>query len=226
VEFLTFLVMTHHHIVWDWNGTLLNDLDLVVRSVSASIARYGHDPIDADMYRDHYTRPVRAFYDSLFGRAVGDMEWEELNKTFHDVYYTGVDSAALADDAISTLNRAATRGFGQSLLSMSTHEHLVPTVRAHGIDGYFSLITGLKNPTGEVKAAYLERHLLDQDVDPQTVVVVGDTPDDHIAAVSVGARAILYDGGSHHRHVLENQGAPVVNSLAAALELIEAGAAE
>jgi phosphoglycolate phosphatase-like HAD superfamily hydrolase len=212
------------HIVWDWNGTLLNDLDLVVRSVSASIARYGHDPIDADMYRDHYTRPVRAFYDSLFGRTVGDMEWEELNKTFHEVYYAGVDSAALADDALSTLKRVATRGMAQSLLSMSTHEHLVPTVRAHGIDRYFNLMTGMRQPTGEVKAEYLNRHLLDQGVDPRTAVVVGDTPDDHVAAKSVGARSILYDGGSHHRHVLDSQGAPVVSSLAAAVKMIEESA--
>ena len=215
--------MTHPHIVWDWNGTLLNDLDLVVRSVSASIARYGHDPIDADMYRDHYTRPVRSFYDSLFGRQVGDMEWFDLNKIFHEVYYAGVDGASLADDAVAVLEGAAGLGLGQSLLSMSTHEHLVPTVRTHGIDRYFSLITGLERPSGEVKAAYLKRHLLDQDVDPSTVVVVGDTPDDHMAAVSVGARSILYDGGSHHRHVLEAQRAPVADTLTAVLEMIDNG---
>ncbi|MEX1037947.1 MAG: HAD hydrolase-like protein [Acidimicrobiia bacterium] len=214
------------HIVWDWNGTLLNDLDLVVRSVSESIGRFGHDPIDADGYRDHYTRPVRAFYDSLFGRPVGDMEWADLNKTFHDIYYAGVDSASLADDARSTLDTGASLGFGQSLLSMSTHEHLVPTVRAHGIDSYFTLVTGLKRPSGEIKAAYLKRHLLDQDVDPRTVVVVGDTPDDHMAAVSVGARSILYDGGSHHRHVLESQGAPLADTLTSALEMIDDGADE
>jgi len=211
------------HIVWDWNGTLLNDLELVVRSVSESIGRFGHDPIDAESYRDHYTRPVRSFYDSLFGRQVGDMEWSDLNKTFHEVYYAGVDSANLADDAVAVLDGAAGLGIGQSLLSMSTHQHLVPTVRTHGIEQYFSLVTGLEKPSGEVKAAYLERHLLDQAVDPSTVVVVGDTPDDHVAAMSVGARSILYDGGSHHRHVLEAQGAPVADSLTAALEMIDNG---
>jgi phosphoglycolate phosphatase-like HAD superfamily hydrolase len=211
------------HIVWDWNGTLLNDLELVVRSVSESIGRFGHDPIDADSYRDHYTRPVRSFYDSLFGRQVGDMEWSDLNKIFHEVYYAGVDTASLADDAVSVLDGASGLGFGQSLLSMSTHEHLVPTVRTHGIERYFSLITGLERPSGEVKAAHLERHLLDQDVDPGTVVVVGDTPDDHMAAVSVGARSILYDGGSHHRHVLEAQGAPVADTLTAVLDMIDKG---
>ena len=223
-DFLTWGVMAASvHIVWDWNGTLLNDLELVVRSVSESIGRFGHDPIDADSYRDHYTRPVRSFYDSLFGRQVGDMEWSDLNKIFHEVYYAGVDTASLAEDAVSVLDGASGLGFGQSLLSMSTHEHLVPTVRTHGIERYFSLITGLERPSGEVKAAHLERHLLDQDVDPGTVVVVGDTPDDHMAAVSVGARSILYDGGSHHRHVLEAQGAPVADTLTAVLDMIDKG---
>jgi phosphoglycolate phosphatase-like HAD superfamily hydrolase len=151
------------------------------------------------------------------------MEWSDLNKIFHEVYYAGVDTASLADDAVSVLDGASGLGFGQSLLSMSTHEHLVPTVRTHGIERYFSLITGLERPSGEVKAAHLERHLLDQDVDPGTVVVVGDTPDDHMAAVSVGARSILYDGGSHHRHVLEAQGAPVADTLTAVLDMIDNG---
>jgi phosphoglycolate phosphatase-like HAD superfamily hydrolase len=55
--------------------------------------------------------------------------------------------------------------------------------------------------------------------DPAQVVVIGDTPDDATAAQHVGARAILYDGGSHHRADLESTGAPVVSSLRAAVYL-------
>jgi phosphoglycolate phosphatase-like HAD superfamily hydrolase len=50
-------------------------------------------------------------------------------------------------------------------------------------------------------------------------VVIGDTPDDATAAQHVGARPILYDGGSHHRVDLETTGAQVVSSLRAAVEL-------
>ncbi|REK35961.1 MAG: HAD family hydrolase [Actinobacteria bacterium] len=210
------------HIVWDWNGTLLDDLELVVRAVSRSVERLGHPPISPDDYRDHYTRPVRQFYDSLFGRHVGDMEWLDLNKTFHELYYAEVDAAALAADAVDALQRAADLGWGQSLLSMSTHEHLVPTVEAHGIAHYFDLITGLIEPSGDMKASHLRAHLASQHIDGKAVVVVGDTPDDHDAARSVGARAILYDGGSHHRSVLDAVGAPVVATLHEALDLIEA----
>ena len=208
-------------IVWDWNGTLLDDLDLVVRAVSRSISRFGVEPISPDDYRDHYTRPVRDFYNSLFGRVVDDMEWEVLNKTFHDEYYSGVDDAALTVDAVPSLEHAASLGWSQSLLSMSTHSRLRPTVAAHGIDHHFKLISGLENPTGDLKATYLDSHLKRQGIAPSGVVVIGDTPDDHHAADAVGATSILYDGGSHHRPLLEAAGAPVVDTLTDALRLVE-----
>ncbi len=72
------------HIVWDWNGTLLADLPIIIDAANVSLARHGVPPIDQDVYRNHFQRPVRAFYDSLFGRTVTDHEWETLNDTFHD----------------------------------------------------------------------------------------------------------------------------------------------
>lgn len=209
------------HIVWDWNGTLLDDLDLVVSSVSASVGRLGRGPITATDYRDHYTRPVRKFYDSLFGRPVGDMEWADLNKTFHDSYYAAVDTTALTFDARPTLEGVVARGWGQSLLSMSTHSYLLSTVRAHGIDHFFTRITGLTEANGDLKAPHLAKHLDDQGIDSGSTVVIGDTPDDHHAAVAVGARSILYDGGSHHLRVLDAAGVPVAATLGEALTILD-----
>ena len=58
------------HIVWDWNGTLFDDLDVVVRSVNHGLEGFGAIPIDLDGYRSHYTRPVKLFYDRLIGREI------------------------------------------------------------------------------------------------------------------------------------------------------------
>jgi len=112
------------HLVWDWNGTLLDDLPIVVEAVNRSIAMFDVGPIDADGYRDHYTRPVRHFYDNLFGRVVADEEWLRLNTMFHDVYFdlaTDADLAPGAREAIRSLEEA---GWGQSLLSMSPQDWL------------------------------------------------------------------------------------------------------
>lgn len=209
------------HVVWDWNGTLLDDLDVVIDSVNRSIARYGMDPIDVDAYRDHCRRPVRSFYDSLFGRVVDDMEWEDLNKTFHELYLGAVDQACLAPDAVTALEGLRAMGCSQSLLSMSTHSELKRLVDRHGIDGYFQLVSGLPSPSGDLKVGHLRAHLGAAGIVASEVVVIGDTPDDHHAAFDVGARSVAFDGGSHHRKVLDELGVPVADSLLAVVGLVE-----
>jgi phosphoglycolate phosphatase-like HAD superfamily hydrolase len=207
------------HIVWDWNGTLLDDLHVVIEAVNLSMGALGLDPIDEHGYRDHFTRPVRAFYDSVLGRLVGDDEWERLNQGFHDHYFTLVTTAQLAPDAERALSLAEEGGWGQSLLSMSPQSHLESVVASSGIAHYFGRIDGLSGTTGGVKARHLEEHLSALDVAPGRVVVIGDTPDDAAAARHVGASVVLYDGGSHHIPILEEVGAPLAHTLIEAVEL-------
>ncbi|MGH8946439.1 MAG: HAD family hydrolase [Acidimicrobiia bacterium] len=207
------------HIVWDWNGTLLDDLHVVIEAVNLSMSVLGFDPIDEQGYRDHFTRPIRAFYDSLLGRAVAEDEWELLNQGFHDQYLTLMPTAELAPDAKQALSLAKERGFGQSLLSMSPQSHLESVVASTGIAHYFGRIDGLSGTTGGVKARHLEVHLSALAVAPNRAVVIGDTPDDAAAARHVGASVVLYDGGSHHLPVLEEVGVPLAHTLVEAVEL-------
>ncbi|MGQ0848863.1 MAG: HAD family hydrolase [Actinomycetota bacterium] len=210
------------HVVWDWNGTLFDDLEVVVSSVNHGLARFGAKPIDLDGYRSHYTRPVKNFYDRLLGRQVTEEEWLTLDEVFHDAYRTALVNARLTGDAARALDLVAAGEHSQSLLSMFPHEDLVPLVRVLGIERYFDRVDGLREGSpGDHKAAYLARHLrlLIGDEDPSRVIVIGDTPDDAVAAAYVGARPILYDGGSHHRRDLEVVGAPIASNLLDALAL-------
>ena len=210
------------HIVWDWNGTLFDDLEVVVQSVNHGLEGFGAKPIDLDAYRSHYTRPVKLFYDRLIGRVISPDEWLAVDQVFHDAYRAALDQARPTADAAQALTTVASGGHTQSLLSMFPHLDLVPLVERLGISGFFDRIDGLSegNP-GDLKAEYLERHLrrLIAADDPRSVVVIGDTPDDAIAASHVGARTILYDGGSHHRSDLEATGAVVASTLVGAVSL-------
>jgi phosphoglycolate phosphatase-like HAD superfamily hydrolase len=207
------------HVVWDWNGTLFDDLHIVVEAVNVGLASVRAGPISLDDYRDHYTRPVRTFYERLLGRGVPASEWEDLDRRFHDGYRALLASAALTADAAEALEAVRQRGISQSLLSMFPHEELVPLVGRLGIGAYFDRIDGLRGPAGDAKATYLEEHLRRQigGVDPAEVLVVGDTVDDAVAAAHVGARCVLYDNGSHHRWTLDHLGVPVSGSLVGAL---------
>ena len=209
------------HVVWDWNGTLLDDLPIVIEAANVSLSRHGVAPIDEQTYRDHFTRPIRRFYDHLFGRPVSDGEWQSLNDGYHHEYYALVEKAPLTGDALQALDRVDGVPWTQSLLSMSTHDTLLGVLEAKEVFDRFARIDGLRGETGGLKEEHLRVHLEVQGIDPRHAIVVGDTPDDYSAARGVGANPILYDGGSHHLHVLESLDAPVAGTLLQALDMAD-----
>lgn len=207
------------HVVWDWNGTLLDDLPIVIKAVNRSIAVFGEGPIDADGYRDHYTRPVKLFYESLFGRMITDEEWLRLNTAFHDHYFRLARTVDLAQGARDAMDHLTDAGWTQSLLSMSPQAWLEKIVARFGITDRLDLVDGLSGPTGGLKAQHLEDHLATLGLGGGEVVMIGDTPDDAAAARHVGAKAILFHGGSHHLELLNGEGVPVAETLLDAVKL-------
>jgi phosphoglycolate phosphatase-like HAD superfamily hydrolase len=205
------------HLVWDWNGTLFDDQVAVVAAVNDALARLGAAPIDADTYRNHFTRPVQRFYERVVGHPIAPEHWRLLDDTYHDSYGAWVERLALAADATAALQAAEAAGLTQSLLSMWRHQDLVPLVERLGIGRYFARVDGLRVPGGAGKTEHLVAHLEALRVDAAAVLLVGDALDDLEAARAVGARCVLYDGGSHHRRALEATGVPVVDTLTAAV---------
>ncbi|MFD7263301.1 HAD family hydrolase [Streptomyces sp. NPDC059874] len=208
------------HIVWDWNGTLLHDIDAVMAATNASFAELGFAPITLETYRDLYVVPVPKFYERLMGRLPTDEEWVVMDETFHRHYWAAAEHSGLADGARELLQDWERAGLTQSLLSLAPHEKLVPLVRAHGIDRHFLRVDGRIGPSHTSKAGHLVRHMAAMDgtrVTPDRTVLIGDAVDDALAAAHVGARAVLYTGGSHSRASLESAGVPVVDTLAEAV---------
>ncbi|MET9322955.1 HAD family hydrolase [Streptomyces sp. NPDC003038] len=208
------------HIVWDWNGTLLHDIDAVIAATNASFAELGFAPITLETYRDLYVVPVPKFYERLMGRLPTEDEWLLMDATFHRHYWASAEDAALAEGARELLQGWQRDGLTQSLLSLAPHEKLVPLVQAHGIHLHFLRVDGRTGPSHTSKAGHLVRHLEaleETGVTPGRTVLIGDAVDDAVAAAHVGARAVLYTGGSHSRRSLESAGVPVVDTLAEAV---------
>ncbi|MDU0303183.1 HAD family hydrolase [Streptomyces sp. PAL114] len=216
---------THNdaHIVWDWNGTLFHDVDAVIGATNAAFAELGLAPITLERYRELYCVPVPRFYERLMGRLPSEAEWELMDATFHRHYTDHRVRCGLADGVEDLLRAWASAGRSQSILSMYGHDDLVPMVRDFGIDSHFIRVDGRTGPSGGSKAEHMVRHLsaLGDVVDPRRTVVIGDAADDALAARHVGARAVLYTGGSHGRASLEAVGVPVVDTLSEAVAQAE-----
>ncbi|WUS97284.1 HAD hydrolase-like protein [Streptomyces sp. NBC_00708] len=210
------------HLVWDWNGTLLDDNTAVVGATNAAFGEVGLAPITVEQYREMYCIPIPRFYERLMGRLPTDAEWERMDGVFHRHYTEQRDACGLTAGAAELLARWQLTGGSQSIMSMYRHEELVPVVRGFGIEGHFLRVDGRTGPSGGSKAQYMERHLAAlEGISPQRTVVIGDAVDDAVAAAHAGARAVLYTGGSHSRASLEKAGVPVVDTLADAITLAE-----
>ncbi|MEV4940152.1 HAD family hydrolase [Streptomyces zaomyceticus] len=210
------------HLVWDWNGTLLDDIGAVIGATNAAFAELGLASITLERYRDLYMVPVPKFYERLMGRLPTDAEWAVMDGAFHRHYWARAEACGLTSGAAELLATRQESGFTQSLLSLAPHAELIPLVRRHGIAERFVRMDGRVDTSTDGKSGHMVRHLAALGGIPaERVVVIGDAADDALAAQHVGAKAVLFTGGSHSRASLERVGVPVVDSLAEAVAVAE-----
>jgi phosphoglycolate phosphatase-like HAD superfamily hydrolase len=208
------------HLVWDWNGTLLDDITLVVAATNASLASVGGPSVTVDEHRRDFRRPISAYYEFVLGRELKVGEFAALDQAFHHAYRLGLAEAGLAADAWDAI--AAWSG-SQSVLSMFFHDELVPAVTAHGLDRHLSRVDGLRDTIGGgPKAPHLRAHLTALGVPGADCVLIGDSVDDAHAADEVGAAVVLYAGGFTHESLLRETGHPVATSLLEAVAMARA----
>ena len=213
------------HIVWDWNGTLFDDQDLVILATNASVRAVGVDRVITNAeYQRGYRRPMLDFYADLLGFVPNDEQWRILDDAFAAAYEGGKHSAGLNAQALSAMDGWSPRS--QSLLSMYGHEELVELTEGLGLHGRLVRIDG-RPPEHDFgpKYKYLARHVAQlqteyPDLLPGDVALIGDCVDDAHAALQLGAKAVLYTGGSSSRENLAQAGVPVAESLIEAVSLL------
>ncbi|MBF6507658.1 HAD family hydrolase [Nocardia farcinica] len=211
------------HIVWDWNGTLLDDNHAVVSAVNTVCAEFDREHIDIDEWRAVFSRPLLQCYERLLRRSLDEQDWARIDVLYHDAYRELLDTCGLAAGVPNALHDWAKTGRSQSLLSMWFHDELVDLVTARGLYELFARVDGLRAEVGGgSKAEHLRRHLEAQELDARDVVLIGDVLDDAHAAEQAGTNCVLVTTGVTSRAALEQTGRPVVDSIPEALSLLAA----
>lgn len=206
--------MKQTHIIWDWNGTLLDDVHISLFAANQALIEIGQEPINLMEYRYHYSVPVQKFYRSILGREPSEQEWRNIGKTFNYYYKPNIKTASLCSDAIDALQYCCQQEMTQSVCSLMEQDELNVSVFNTQVSQYFNLVDGRDTPllkTG--KQEQLSRHIEKLNISPSLCVVIGDAVDDALSAFQVGAKAILYTGGTHSFENLSKTGAYVVSSL-------------
>ena len=76
-------------VIWDWNGTLLNDVHISVNSVNHLLAQKDLHTLTRDDYLEVFTFPVQEYYESI-GFDFTDEPFEVTAHQFIEIYNEGI----------------------------------------------------------------------------------------------------------------------------------------
>ena len=182
------------HILWDWNGTLLDDTQAALDTLNAMLARRGGRPISMDFYRDNFSFPVKPFYEAI-GVRLGDEDWDALAVEYHDIY--AAQPKRLNPESVAALEHARGRGCRQSIVSALRQDLLDAITAELGVSEYMDFIYGVDNLDGRSKTDRARELVAAIGADPADVVMIGDSLHDKEVADALGVRCVLCAQGSH-----------------------------
>jgi len=208
------------HIIWDWNGTLLNDTWLCVEVLNGLLARRGRAPISSEDYRQNFGFPVIEFYHYL-GFETDVDSFEQVSREFIGDYEARwLTECALHPQAQEILLEMAQRGLTHSVLSAAKQEALEIGIRHFGIHPHFEALCGTDNIYAQGKIERGRQWIGQLDWDPHEVVLIGDTLHDFEVAEAMGTECILLAHGHHTPERLAATAKPVAHSLRELIALV------
>jgi len=195
-------------VVWDWNGTLLDDVDLCLVVVNEVLADYGAPALSRERYLDIFDFPARLYWKRA-GLNLDRIDFNEVSARFRELFENQLSRANLQPGTLHILGLVHRAGIRQFLISNTEHSALARMTESYGLTAFFDAIQGMDTglADGKLPAArlILERFSLD----PSRVLLVGDTSHDAEVARKLGAACVLVAEGHQGPGRLRGLGVPV-----------------
>lgn len=200
-------------VVWDWNGTLLDDVDVSYRTINRVLSQNGYPPIpDLAAYREKFCFPIIQYYRNA-GFDFVRTPFEEAARQYMDLYHPAAEHCSLQEGAQAVLNALQEAGLRQILLSASLQAHLEMQVARTPICPCFDRLLGIGDIYAASKQELALSFLRESGLDPQSVLFVGDSVHDFEVAQGCGSPCVLFSGGHQPSAVLAATGSLVIASL-------------
>ena len=211
--------MKYKHIIWDWNGTLLDDRLFCIEIMNHVLGKRGMKVMTESWFLDNFCFPVKDFYVKL-GFDFNKEAFEISGSEFQNRYMDRIDEMPLHSDAVLTLNNAKNLGLTQSLLSASSQVILDNSLKYHEISSFFIKILGQDNHYAYGKEQTGKEWVKQLNFNSNEIILIGDTLHDKEVADIIGADCALVGTGHVSSERLKKTGAPVFNNLIEAFDWI------
>ena len=212
----------YQHIIWDWNGTLFNDVELCAEIMNILLTQESLPTISIKRYREIFTFPVVQYY-KIAGHTFENKSFEVLGKQFMDEYELRKNNCDLFPGVNQFLKKLKAKNIHQHLLSAYEQESLNNILRYYGIDTYFENIVGLDNIYAGGKS-HLANELMkriNSSGRDGNILLVGDTIHDYEIAKEINSDCILLSHGHQDEERLLKLGIPVVKNFKELINQLE-----
>lgn len=199
-------------IIWDWNGTLLNDIDICIGAINELLEERNLELLSPQRYREVFTFPVKAYYEAI-GFDFEKDDWDIVAHDFIQKYDQNLTAAGLFPRVQQVLASFQNHDFDQYMVSAMQHEFLEQTVNSLGIRDYFIQISGIMDHFASSKISMANDFVSKNKLNKHKTCIIGDTLHDFEVADSIGISCILIANGHQSFKRLERAGCPVLQSI-------------
>ena len=197
-------------IIWDWNGTLLDDLELSIKAVNVLLNERDLPLLTLDRYRDIFGFPVINYYEKA-GFDFSKEPFEIPARQYVKLYASGESELKLFPDVVDTLSFFKDNNYRQIVLSAMKEDNLRKMISNAGISHFFDGIFGIKDNYAREKVSIGKQVVENLDLNPEKCLMIGDTLHDAEVAEQCGFDCILFSGGHVAKQRLETTGFKIID---------------
>jgi phosphoglycolate phosphatase len=202
----------YSHIIWDWNGTLLNDAWLCVDVMNNMLTKRDLPLITLEIYRNIFDFPVRDYYLKL-GYDFDVESFEKVGMEFMILYNQRQKECSLHLEVVSVLEDISKLGLSQSILSAREQNELRQETVDLGVSHFFERQYGLDDHYAHGKTDVGIKLLDDLKVPKEKVMFIGDTRHDSEVADELGIDCVLVPMGHHSLQRLKSCNKRIIQSI-------------
>lgn len=199
-------------IIWDWNGTLLDDLELSLGATNSMLQDRKLPILSVERYKEIFKFPVVDYYKEA-GFDFENEPFEIPARQYMDLYHAGEHTTQLFPDVVETLTYLKDNSYRQIVLSAMEDGNLKKMIRNAGISDFFDGIFGIKDDFAREKVTLGKQVIKDLNLNSSECLMIGDTLHDAEVAEQCGFGCILYSGGHVSKQRLKTKGHRIIERL-------------
>ena len=197
------MLKNKEHIIFDWNGTLINDAFVFVNILNTLLKKRHLEKIDLKKYRELFCFPIKDFYEKI-GIDVSDKSFERLGVEFIREYNKRKYDADLFVETQFVLKKLSTMGLSLSILSASNQGVLDDQAKHYSINKYFDFIFGVDNYIADGKIKNGKKLMGELACENDKIILIGDTDHDYGVAQNLKIDCLLISHGHQSNRRLKN----------------------